>query len=92
VAADYREEVTLVHLLAFDRVDISLSVVFAVVTLVGLADAARRPAALWRSVDRSKAAWLALILFMPGVAAVLYTATIRFELIAAEKEHAHGAA
>lgn len=82
----------MVQLLAFDRVDVSLAGVFAVVTLAGLADAARRPAALWRSVDRSKPAWLALILFMPGVAAVLYTATIRLELIAAEQERVHGVA
>ncbi len=73
---------------AFTKVDITFSVIFSLIALWGIVDAIAKPTQLWTRVERSKAAWVALLICMPCVATILYAATIRQELVATPVENA----
>ncbi len=72
-------------MLAFSRTDIAISVVFSLVALWGIVDAIAKPSPMWSRVNRSKVAWVALLICMPAVSSVLYAATIRQEILNPDK-------
>ena len=68
-------------MLAFTKTDIAISVIFSAIALWGIVDAIAKPSPLWTRVDRSKAAWITLLICMLAVTSVLYAATVRQELM-----------
>lgn len=60
-----------------DLIEAALLIIFAVVVVAGVLDAALLPADAWRKARRSKRFWIALQLLAPYIGAVAYFAGVR---------------